>query len=848
MESNCERKTKAIDASVGGLVWVRRRNGSWWPGRIMGLDELPESCLVSPRSGTPVKLLGREDASVDWYNLEKSKRVKAFRCGEYDECIEKAKASAANLGKKVVKYARREDAILHALELESACKGNTHQEFYFQKDESAGVEHDNWVGKSQKMFDLGNENEFVAGNVSAIEGSSTQELSQSGLSFEDPNRVGSPKLHSMQKKKRKTPNDSEDDETEKTKRMRGLEDLGMGVVSKGNSNICHTDPSPEQVHLDGASLSESNIVNSFSNGSPVNSSRDYCPSLRKRRSQVANVYESLKKKNRRRPLIKVLESTAMVAVPVVCDQGASPGGSSLQELTDSKVSALESTESKKTSVSAVFNNNSDSTVVSCEKETSVNASDHTCDAGVDAFPFHCEMRDNEFSSASEFPDNNCSDSLFDVPFVREEKHTGGFSPLIACSSRKLQSGTEGLDESGSTCVAAHANNVCQRIEKGTSKWKLKGKRNSRNLSKKMNKHLDSRRPRDADDRPDGYLVGIQHMDECSQLAKSRLVPEGLGDRSHHNHLSYEISHREMQIGQSSSYLDSSKYRRHKLGGKDVSILTIDGEKGQYLSHEKSLVGKSMTHMRSKEPLLTRRMPVSPLTTQRLLPQFHSHFTPYSRYQIADAPIRNVSGGSSLYDVKLDVRASYRGQHVPLVSLMSKLNGKAIVGHPITVEVLDEGYCDLLVGNIDCCPESSSCELYDAQRENILDRSTDVPNKSLLLDGDEGTGGALQVLTSNAVQSHVEYPRNPVKHLTGQHSLSPKKYPKARKGGILSKKTRRLSSFAVTQPGEDNRKPVVEKLGGPVIACVPLKVVFSRINEAVNSSSRSAHRGPTSDNP
>lgn len=55
---------KAIDASVGGLVWVRRRNGSWWPGRIVGLDELSESCLVSPRAGTPVKLLGREDASM----------------------------------------------------------------------------------------------------------------------------------------------------------------------------------------------------------------------------------------------------------------------------------------------------------------------------------------------------------------------------------------------------------------------------------------------------------------------------------------------------------------------------------------------------------------------------------------------------------------------------------------------------------------------------------------------------------------------------------------------------------------------------------------------------------------
>lgn len=64
MGSSGKSNVNGIDASVGGLVWVRRRNGSWWPGRILGLHELSESCLVSPRSGTPVKLLGREDASV----------------------------------------------------------------------------------------------------------------------------------------------------------------------------------------------------------------------------------------------------------------------------------------------------------------------------------------------------------------------------------------------------------------------------------------------------------------------------------------------------------------------------------------------------------------------------------------------------------------------------------------------------------------------------------------------------------------------------------------------------------------------------------------------------------------
>lgn len=53
-----------VDCGVGSIVWVRRRNGSWWPGKILGPEELSFAHLTSPRSGTPVKLLGREDASV----------------------------------------------------------------------------------------------------------------------------------------------------------------------------------------------------------------------------------------------------------------------------------------------------------------------------------------------------------------------------------------------------------------------------------------------------------------------------------------------------------------------------------------------------------------------------------------------------------------------------------------------------------------------------------------------------------------------------------------------------------------------------------------------------------------
>lgn len=52
------------ECGVGSIVWVRRRNGSWWPGKILEPEELTTSHLTSPRTGTPVKLLGRDDASV----------------------------------------------------------------------------------------------------------------------------------------------------------------------------------------------------------------------------------------------------------------------------------------------------------------------------------------------------------------------------------------------------------------------------------------------------------------------------------------------------------------------------------------------------------------------------------------------------------------------------------------------------------------------------------------------------------------------------------------------------------------------------------------------------------------
>ncbi|PSR91384.1 PWWP domain protein [Actinidia chinensis var. chinensis] len=116
-----------VDCRAGALLWVQRKNGSWWPARVLETNELSPSHSIHRRPGTPIKLLGREDATVDWYNLEKSKRIKAFRCGEFDDCIVRAESSQANCSKKFVKYARREGAILHALQLEKQKVQKKHQ-------------------------------------------------------------------------------------------------------------------------------------------------------------------------------------------------------------------------------------------------------------------------------------------------------------------------------------------------------------------------------------------------------------------------------------------------------------------------------------------------------------------------------------------------------------------------------------------------------------------------------------------------------------------------------------------------------------------------------------------------
>ncbi|CAN0878071.1 Uncharacterized protein At1g51745 [Linum grandiflorum] len=646
---------------------------------------------------------------VDWYNLEKSKRVKAFRCGEYDEYIEKARVAAANGNRKAVKYARREDAILHALEIENARPVNVHLDVASASNNlDPARESTSMSGKVDEDASDGGSDANGLDNdpgprLDPNQGSdidSAPELSQSGISFEEPNHVDASKVPSLQGKRRKTPNDSEDDGTEGTKRMRGLEDLGMGIA-------------------------DSNVCNGLSNGSPVNISKGCSPSLKRKRTPVANVHEFLKRRNRRRPLTKVLESTAMMSVPVSGDQSGSPP----EGLSDSKVSGLESNESRKGA--SVGNANSDSTGVSCENGSSLNPSEHACDVSLTD---KVVKEKDALVAASSYP-NDDSDRLFDVPFVDEEKPSAGLSPTLGSSSdaRHLVGGSG--EQSGPCCVAEGAllqneasapiNNINPKIERGTSKWQLKGKRNSRHTKKngkQVRKYMDL-----DEDVAGAYFPVVEPLDGFNQNSDGVAKDELGGFQDWNRSYTFRDPH----------------------GEDDLA-----------------------------------------LPPQRLLPYRQSRFMLNSRYESAEFPVSKVFADAELYNVKLEVKSNYRPQHVPLVSLMSKFNGKAIVGHPLTVEVL-----------------------------NVDDRTTGTLAATTVEDPSKSSGPGGRVVAAKRMSRKRRFKR------------------KVRKSsGMLSKKIRKLSSLT---GGKKVGEAVVDKANGctTVVACIPLKLVFSRINEAVNGLAR-----------
>ncbi|CAL9161148.1 unnamed protein product [Musa hybrid cultivar] len=798
MGSQQDASLSSINVSAGGLVWVRRRNGSWWPGRTVGLHELPVKCLLPPRSGTPIKLLGREDGSMDWYNLEKSTRVKAFRCGEFDECIQKAMASAVHSSKfstSTGKYVHREDAILHALEIEKSY-------FPSRKQNGSGMNNFyratgcNFTKKSKKMHRLDKQRGLMARKFDTFEDNSPQEIPQSLVSYEQLDKLIAADAQLMEKEHWRTPNDSEG---EGINHVRDLQDIGLGIISTRKPHVhVETELFTDLALPDSASLSESNINNRFFSSGPIISCKSSGSCLKRKRSS-AKAHEDVRR-DCHHALTKVCKGSRII-IPSYCYWDGTFGGFwPLKE-------ATEKTSKELLSIPSWTN-------ITCGSgtsgETLLGASESTCK--FDGTDFNSQIKDCELASMLEFIDNECSDGLVDIPLVMgdhigedfqkaseycpirdllprvDEKHYNG-----CCEDDLVSHFAEGLRESSFTDSRHQLNSVNKKAEKRSVEPHL--------ISKKNLNYMRFSRITNSE----SHINGANQSENSLDQMEKKIFFAGLARKIGSNHsdefLTLDSCHCHLVKDESVS----EAYDVSQSQSSDLPCSSSEWEhcQSEALKHCVINCSTSLLPSRDHERSSRRQIPISTLMTRQLFPRDRVSTLTCSKYQVVKQ-IRSTGLCSSLYDVELTVETKTGRPHVPLNSLTSKLNGKAIVGHPAPVEVMEDGSSDTLITKNDCWPATSNINRSLKNGVVIIGRATPRKKAAQTYHG---------VQWGNYDQLNVP-------------SLLERKHSNSRTSRLSPRKIRRLSSI---------RKPEVETIVRPAVACVPLGLVFSRITEAFPSS-------------
>lgn len=747
--------------SAGSIVWVRRRNGSWWPGKILGPEELDTSHLTSPRSGTPVKLLGREDASVDWYNLEKSKRVKAFRCGEFDDCIEKAESSQGMPIKKREKYARREDAILHALELEKQM---------LEKQGKLGIEPDRMNSKSsggmKKGFVASSEN--FGDDNGKLENSNSHQFPSGLETYHKDKTIFGP--ISSRKAKDGNQLSGDDDHSESMPRMRGLQDFGLRIAppkrrlspsaasngSRKSTADNHADALPSGGDLSMGNASHANGVEQM--GVAFRAKRSRCVYLETERSGSLDFLDY----NETSP-----SQNEMSASQFGVGNYHTHPGSLIEEHSSGFTEDVE-TDSSETD--------------SSESESDSSATE-------------ADM-DEEMAMLSE----------------AEWNTRGSIS-------------TEEHDESAFSGDMSHLyHHVHVSANEAVSKWKLKGKRNTRNLTKRSVDTSDGK----------GSVHGTYPEERGS----------GLSQRTLRQHLSLRRDEDfDYSVDEDDIIEKDFGTQRVKVDGRD-SLVSRAASRGRH----------SVDHnIFDWEDYTWEDQPAFKGYWGMKGERFDAYFDGNRQF-----------GGRSrsmLVNVDLKVQGGYQKAPVPIVSLMSKLNGKAIIGHPIQIEALEDGSAETLLSTVDDFDNdvfnNENTALQPAWRTARRTANVRVPRPHLssALDGDEAPNDVpfldqerkvpFKKLNAGSSSHKSILERSSLPHIprppTEKKVL--KKQPK--KGSLsASQKTRTLSSIATEQnisikPINDSNSFQVDRLikaessGTTTVACIPVKLVFSRLLEKIN---------------
>uniref|UniRef100_A0A0E0DHV7 PWWP domain-containing protein n=1 Tax=Oryza meridionalis TaxID=40149 RepID=A0A0E0DHV7_9ORYZ len=830
-----EAETGITDCSPGIIVWVRRRNGSWWPGRILGPDELPASQVMSPKTGTPVKLLGREDASVDWYNLEKSKRVKAFRCGEFDACIEKALTSRGTPVKRREKYARREDAILHALELERKQLASKYQNQGFKSDDISSVP----FADMRREFDNSSTEYYSRNNTQKPQFPLGNSASQQCKD------LSSTRYKSKKSKKRKG------DSSNLPGKTKGLEQNFPYAGSKRDFS--------ESLALDGAENTLSNRNNGSSHlghmqaGPNLGSDGKNTP-LTKKISEESVFEESLVKKHDRcRPLAQVVQSSLKLLHSFQRDDDSGPV--LIEEGNDPLTTIYQAQQGWSTYMpndSGETNNHGD---IPPTQITSTGAHFETEGYLKQPDSFSAEQKISEFAEKprSDSCERECSETETEDDAELLQRYAKRQSPgSDACDPYSIQASKKSRHVDGDVAddMVAFSTGIPQQnvlkdedgsSELGVSQWHMKGKRNQRSALK----------------RPMGKTDGNISLDRSNSSLKGSLY----------------------RVNESNPNMESTGASSHQYFGRSF----YQTQELDYDYDDADLTNKARGHAEVR--YYGKDYPPS-LTPTRDLEQSYTSFNNTETYCKTPPPNKNGDQMSSLgrkaclegaslyrqnyssqlgytgpmlFNVDLNVQAGYQGEHVPLVSLMSRLNGKAIVGHPIQIEILEDGSTDhLVLASDDFLEHSTSASpAWRTGRRTAMPRIPRSNSTRVTLDDgdDEGLWDMNPPFSRSSTPFDQQFRLSKRSNTSFRSPLlhrSQKKPSNSKKGSSSSQKVRALSSISIgKRHHREGRQAKLHNILGdlikpegaiPLVTCVPAKVVFSRIMEAVGRPSLSiAHR-------
>ncbi|KAG7973897.1 hypothetical protein I3843_06G019000 [Carya illinoinensis] len=726
--------------------------------------------------------------------------------------------------KKREKYARREDAILHALELEKQL---------LVKQGNFGIDSD----RTSKKLSGGLKKSLVScseshGDDNGKHGNSNSHQFPSRLeTYHNDKSIGG----GLSSKKAIDGNQlsGDEDHSEIVPRMRGLQDFGLRITPSKQrllSSVASNGSRKSTVEHHADALPGGGVL-SMGNASQANGKLSWHKGLTK--GLLVNRCDM------HCPLIQGLQSCTKLGVPHSLLPDYSAVSTSISGVEQMGVTSR-AKRSRSLYLTAEHGDSFD-----CGETSQSHIVMSTSQFRVNCLPHPGSLIEENSSAFTEEVDDssetNSSDSASDSsetePEIDEETTLLSAEWNALGRSEAQEHGSMNIEEHDGLTFLGDTSHLYLHdhvsANDAMSKWRLKGKRNIRNITKRSVNASDGK----------GSIHGTYSEEKGSGL-RQRTLRQNL---SFHRNDDFDYSVDDDDDAEDED--DDDNISERDFGSQKVKMDSRYSLASRAASRGRNSVARNMADWEDltweDQSALRGYWGVK---AERFDPYFNAH--------------RRFGGRprSMLVNVDLKVQASYQKEPVPIVSLMSKLNGKAIIGHPIQIEALEDGSAETLLSTVDFGNEvfnNENTALQPAWRTARRTANFRVPRPHLssVLEGDEAAhdipflGQEMKPPLKKLNVGSFSYKPCPDRSNLPlvprpQTDLKILKKPPKKVSLSSSQKTRTLSSIATEQnfsikPIQDGNSGLMDGLikpessGHTTVACIPVKLVFSRLLEKIN---------------